>query len=71
MAVVDVAGEPATLGDYLGTVTRALGVEPVWEDGPAWTGQISTERARAWGWTPSVSLADALAELEESVRALR
>ena len=69
--VVDVAGEPATLGDYLGTVTRALGVEPVWEDGPAWTGQIVTDRARGWAWTPSVSLADALAELEESVSALR
>ena len=69
--VVDVAGEPATNRDYLGTVTRALGVEPVWEDGPAWTGQIVTDRARGWGWTPTVSLADALAELEESVRALR
>jgi nucleoside-diphosphate-sugar epimerase len=69
--VVDVAGEPATLGDYLGTVTRALGVEPVWEDGPAWTGQVLTDRARGWGWTPGVTLAAALAELEESVRALR
>lgn len=69
--VVDVAGEPATNRDYLGTVTRALGVEPVWEDGPAWTGQIVTDRARGWGWTPTVSLADALAELEESVRAFR
>ena len=69
--VVDVAGEPATNRDYLGTVTRALGVEPVWEDGPAWTGQIVTDRARGWGWTPSVSLSDALAELEESVRAFR
>jgi nucleoside-diphosphate-sugar epimerase len=65
-----VAGEPATVGDYLGAVTRALGLEPVWEDGPAWTGQIRTDRARAWGWTPSVSLADALAELEEGVRTL-
>ena len=69
--VVDVAGEPATNRDYLGTVTRGLGVEPVWEDGPAWTGQIVTDRARGWGWTPSVSLAAALAELEESVRTLR
>ena len=69
--VVDVAGEPATVEDYLGTVARGLGVEPVWEDGPAWTGQVVTDRARGWGWTPSVSLADALAELEESVRALR
>jgi nucleoside-diphosphate-sugar epimerase len=65
---VDVAGEPATLRDYLGTVTRALGVEPVWEDGPAWTGQILTDRARGWGWTPTVSLADALAELDEGIR---
>lgn len=68
---VDVAGEPATVGDYLGTVTRALGVEPVWEDGPGWTGQVRADRARAWGWTPTVRLADALAELEENVRALR
>jgi nucleoside-diphosphate-sugar epimerase len=68
--VVNVAGEPATVRDYLGTVIRALQVEPVWEDGPAWTGQILTDRARAWGWTPRVSLADALTELEESVRAL-
>lgn len=66
--VVDVAGEPATVGDYLGTVTRALGVEPVWEDGLAWTGQVRTDRARAWGWRPTVTLADALAELEENVR---
>ena len=65
---VDVAGEPATMGDYLGTVTRALGLEPVWEDGPAWTGRILTDRARGWGWTPTVSLADALAELEADVR---
>ncbi|MGI3783333.1 MAG: NAD-dependent epimerase/dehydratase family protein [Janthinobacterium lividum] len=65
---VDVAGEPATMGDYLGTVTRALGVEPVWEDGPAWTGQILTDRARGWGWTPRVSLATALDHLHENIR---
>ena len=68
---VDVAGEPATLGDYLGTVTRALGVEPVWEDGPAWTGQIRTDRARRWGWTPGVGLVDALEELDEGIRRTR
>ncbi|SEP81275.1 NAD-dependent epimerase/dehydratase family protein [Microlunatus flavus] len=67
---VNVAGEPATIGDYLGTVARALGVEPVWEDGPAWTGQIRTDRARGWGWSPKVPLADALGELEQCVRAL-
>lgn len=66
--VVDVAGEPATVEDYLGTVTNALGVDPVWGDGPAWTGQILTDRARGWGWTPGVGLAAALAELDENIR---
>ncbi len=65
---VDVAGEPATQRDYLGTVTRALGVEPGWDDDPAWTGRLVTDRARRWGWTPAVSLAAALAELEDGVR---
>lgn len=65
---VNVAGEPATARDYLETVCRALGLEPVWEDGPAWTGQLVTTRARGWGWTPRVSLADALAELEQGLR---
>lgn len=64
---VNVAGEPATARDYLGTVTRALGTEPVWEDGPVWTGQLLTTRARGWGWTPSVDLATALAELEQGI----
>ncbi|MDT0182930.1 NAD(P)-dependent oxidoreductase [Microbacterium sp. ARD31] len=67
---VNVASEPATQRDYLGTVARALGVDPVWEDGDAWTGQILADRARGWGWAPKVSLQDALAELEEGVRAL-
>lgn len=60
---VNVAGEAATEGDYVQTVADALGVEPVWDDEPAWTGQLLADRARGWGWTPSVSLADALAEL--------
>lgn len=67
---VNVASGPATQRDYLGTVTRALGVEPVWEDGDAWTGQILADRARGWGWAPEVSLEDALAELDEGVRGL-
>ena len=29
---VNVAGEPATARDYYGTVTSALGVEPVWDE---------------------------------------
>ena len=65
---VNVAGEPATWGDYLGTVCAALDVEPVWEDGPAWTGRIRTDRAEAWGWSPRVDLSSALAELEQDVR---
>jgi nucleoside-diphosphate-sugar epimerase len=66
---VDVAGEPATARDYVGTVTAALGLEAVWDETlPAWTGQIRTERARAWGWTPAVSLVEALAELDRGLR---
>ncbi len=60
---VNVASGPATQRDYLGTVTSALGVEPVWGDGPAWTGQILADRARGWGWRPTVDLDRALAEL--------
>jgi nucleoside-diphosphate-sugar epimerase len=67
---VNVAAQRATRRDYLETVTTALGVEPVWEEDPAWTGQILSDRARAWGWAPTVSLADALAELAEDARAL-
>lgn len=61
---VNVAAGPATVRDYHSTVTGALGVEPVWDDAPAWTGQILAGRARTWGWTPGVDLADALAEIE-------
>lgn len=61
---VNVAGEPAVWRDYLGTVCRAVDVEPVWEDGPVWTGRLVADRAHRWGWTPSVTLDAALAELE-------
>lgn len=60
---VNVASGPATLRDYVGAVTEALGVDPVWEEGPAWTGQILADRARRWGWKPTVDLDRALAEL--------
>ncbi len=67
--VVDVAGERATAGDYVGTVTQALGVAPVWDDTlPAWTAQIGTGRARGWGWAPAVSLHQALTELGDGLR---
>ena len=66
---VNVAGEPATVRDYYETVTGALGVEPVWDDeAPAWTGRILAERARGWGWSPSVDRAQALAELDAGLR---
>ena len=68
---VNVAAEPATVRDYLGTVTEALGVEPFWDDRPAWTGRIVADRARGWGWRPAVDLAAALEELTRSVRAGR
>ncbi|MEP7091345.1 MAG: NAD-dependent epimerase/dehydratase family protein [Nocardioidaceae bacterium] len=67
--VVDVAAGPATARDYYGTVTGALGVEPVWDEGPAWTGRILAERAHRWGWAPAVDLAQALAEIDDGVRA--
>ncbi len=65
------AGEPATWGDYLGAVGEALGIEPEWTDEPVWTGQLRTDRARRWGWTPRVGLAQALAELREGLTAGR
>jgi nucleoside-diphosphate-sugar epimerase len=67
--VVNVAAGPATSRDYYETVTRALGVEPVWDDGPVWTGRILVGRAHGWGWAPSVDLARALAEIDEGLRA--
>ena len=71
---VEVATRPdarsaAKVRDYYATVTGALGVEPVWDDGPAWTGRILSGRAHAWGWTPTVDLASALAEIDEGLRA--
>ncbi len=66
--VVDVAGGPATARDYVGTVSRALGLDPVWDDAlPAWTGQILAGRARGWGWTPTVTHDQALAELVDGL----
>ncbi|MBN1092835.1 NAD(P)H-binding protein [Blastococcus sp. TML/M2B] len=65
---VIVAGEPATLRDYIGTVAEALGVEPEWTDEPAWTGRLLTDRAHGWGWSPRVGLAQALDELRSGLR---
>lgn len=65
---VNVAGGPATDRDYYETVTAAVGVEPIWDDEPAWTGRILTDRAHAWGWAPQVGLAEALREISEGLR---
>ena len=65
---VNVAAEKATLRDYYETVTGALGIEPVWDDEPAWTGAILAGRARRWGWSPTVELEQALAEIDEGLR---
>lgn len=65
---VNVCGEPATMRAYFETVCGAVSVEPVWEDGPAWTGRYRADRARGWGWRPNVSLAHALAELADGLR---
>jgi 2-alkyl-3-oxoalkanoate reductase len=67
--VVNVAAGAATVRDYHETVTGALGVEPIWDDAPAWTGQILAGRARGWGWTPTVDLTRALAEIDAGLRA--
>ena len=66
---VNVAAGPATQRDYLSAVTEALGIDPVWEDGPAWTGRILADRARGWGWTPAVELDAALTELTAGLTA--
>jgi nucleoside-diphosphate-sugar epimerase len=65
---VNVAAGSATQRDYLGTVTRALGVDPVWDDEPAWTGSIVAARALGWGWAPTVTLDAALREIETGLR---
>ncbi len=65
---VNAAAAPATQRDYYETVTRALGVDPVWDDGPGWTGAIRADRARAWGWTPDVGLEAALHEIETGLQ---
>lgn len=66
--VVNVAAGPATARDYYETVTGAFGVEPIWDDAPAWTGRIVAERAHGWGWAPSVDLTRALAEIDQGLR---
>jgi len=65
---LNVAAERATQRDYYEVVTHALGVEPVWHAAPAWTGQILADRAHDWGWTATVSFAQAADEIAAGLR---
>jgi nucleoside-diphosphate-sugar epimerase len=65
---VNAAATPATVRDYHETVTKAVGVDPIWDDRPAWTGRLVADRARGWGWAPTVSLEQALDELDRGAR---
>lgn len=56
------------LGDYMGPVCQALGVDPLWESGPGFRSQLLAERARAWGWQPKVTFDEAMAELLDGLR---
>jgi 2-alkyl-3-oxoalkanoate reductase len=66
---LNVAAACATQRDYYEVVTGALGVEPVWEEAPAWTGRILANRARCWGWAPTVDFAQASDEIAAGLRA--
>jgi 2-alkyl-3-oxoalkanoate reductase len=66
---LNVAAARATQRDYFGAVTGALGVDPVWEQAPSWTGRLLADRAHGWGWIPTVDLAQALAELVAGLNA--
>lgn len=60
---LNVVAPRATQRDYVEAVTGALGVDPVWEEAPAWIGTLRAERAHGWGWQPTVDLAQALSEV--------
>jgi hypothetical protein len=66
---LNVAAARATQRDYYEVVTGALGVDPVWEESPAWIGRILADRAHGWGWTPIVDLAQASDEIAAGLRA--
>ena len=65
---LNVASGPATQRDYYEAVCGAMGVDPVWDEGAVWTGQVRADRARTWGWSPTVTLEAALAEIREGLQ---
>ena len=65
---VNVVGDQyASVRDYHELVCEAVGVEPVWQDEPVWTGPYLADRARDWGWSPSIDLTEALEELKKDL----
>ena len=64
----NVSAGTGTQRDYIGTVSEAVGVEPIWTDDEAWTGRLDADRALGWGWTPRVDLEQAMAELRDGLR---
>ncbi|KQX76580.1 NAD(P)-dependent oxidoreductase [Aeromicrobium sp. Root472D3] len=64
---VNVAAGAVPMRDYVQVVADAVDVAPVWDDGPAWTGRIVADRARAWGWSPRVTIDTALDEVREGL----
>ncbi len=65
---VTVAAPDVTVRDYYAAVTEALGVAPMWDDKPGWTGRLVADRARAWGWSPAVSFDEAMDGVVTSLR---
>lgn len=55
--------------EYLAPVCEALGVEPIWEERPAFRAELLAERARAWGWSPKVGFDEAMEELLDGLAA--
>ncbi len=66
---VNVAAGAVPMRQYVQVVADAVGVSPVWDDGPAWTGRIVADRALAWGWTPEVTIEAALDEVKAGLTA--
>lgn len=68
---VNLAAAPTPARTYWETVAAAVGAEPEWLEAPAWTGRIVADRARSWGWSPSVDLDQAMAELRRGLTSPR
>ena len=67
---VNVAAGAVPMREYVQVAADAVGVSPVWDDAPAWTGRIVADRARAWGWSPVVTIDAALDEVRAGLTAV-